>query len=234
MECELLWPPRVTMACRLEEIPRPGDFVEYENLGQSARGQGERRRGEGLPHACRHPGVKLLGRPGQYPQSLHLTVPRVCGGWTATTRFLYQPDLSDVNRDPADLRLAECRMEIWGGWASDQLRRQGPPAPESIEPLVQPPRRRLEGQSLPRPVVATARLPVNWKLAMEAFMEGYHVMGTHLSCSAGLARSPSTEVATVRRRTRPAVQCRADRRFTPVHRPADPFHAAVECGNGSA
>ena len=35
MECELLWSRVWQMACRLEEIPEPGDFVEYENVGRS-------------------------------------------------------------------------------------------------------------------------------------------------------------------------------------------------------
>jgi hypothetical protein len=32
LEAELFWPRVWQMACRLEEIPKPGDFVEYEIL----------------------------------------------------------------------------------------------------------------------------------------------------------------------------------------------------------
>src|ERR1019366_4290130 len=35
MECELLWPHVWQMACRLAEIPNPGDYVEYEILDKS-------------------------------------------------------------------------------------------------------------------------------------------------------------------------------------------------------
>ena len=35
LECEHLWPRVWQMACRLDEIPNVGDFVEYENLGKS-------------------------------------------------------------------------------------------------------------------------------------------------------------------------------------------------------
>ena len=35
LEAELFWPRVWQMACRLEEIPKPGDFVEYEILDQS-------------------------------------------------------------------------------------------------------------------------------------------------------------------------------------------------------
>ena len=35
MEAELLWPRVWQMACRLEDIAKPGDYVEYEILDQS-------------------------------------------------------------------------------------------------------------------------------------------------------------------------------------------------------
>ena len=35
LEAEQLWPRVWQMACRLEEIPAPRDFVEYEILDQS-------------------------------------------------------------------------------------------------------------------------------------------------------------------------------------------------------
>ena len=35
LEVERLWPRVWQMACRLEEVPRPGDVVEYEFLDQS-------------------------------------------------------------------------------------------------------------------------------------------------------------------------------------------------------
>ena len=35
LEAELFWPRVWQMACRLEEIPKAGDFVEYEIVDQS-------------------------------------------------------------------------------------------------------------------------------------------------------------------------------------------------------
>src|SRR5688572_20579549 len=35
LECEELWPRVWQMACRLEEIPEPHDYAEYEFLDQS-------------------------------------------------------------------------------------------------------------------------------------------------------------------------------------------------------
>ena len=61
LEAEQLWPRVWQMACRLEEIPEPGDFVTYEILDQSVivlRGDdGEVR---AFQNTCRHRGVQLV------------------------------------------------------------------------------------------------------------------------------------------------------------------------------
>ena len=61
LEAELLWPRVWQMACRLEEIPKPGDYVEYEILDESiivVRLDAENVRA--YHNACRHRGVKLV------------------------------------------------------------------------------------------------------------------------------------------------------------------------------
>ncbi|RYE53929.1 MAG: aromatic ring-hydroxylating dioxygenase subunit alpha, partial [Rhizobiaceae bacterium] len=35
LECERLWPRTWQMACRLEQIPKVGDWIEYSNVGKS-------------------------------------------------------------------------------------------------------------------------------------------------------------------------------------------------------
>src|SRR5947209_19897959 len=61
MEAELFWPRVWQMACRLEEIPEPGDVVEYEILDQSILVV-RTRDGDvkAFYNACRHRGVKLV------------------------------------------------------------------------------------------------------------------------------------------------------------------------------
>ena len=59
LECEHLWPRVWQMACRLDEIPNVGDFVEYENLGKSVIVVRTRDGGVTAFHnACRHRGVQ--------------------------------------------------------------------------------------------------------------------------------------------------------------------------------
>ena len=65
LEAEQLWPRVWQMACRLEEIPRAGDFVEYEILDQSIivlRTDDTSVRA--FQNACRHRGVKVVDGPG--------------------------------------------------------------------------------------------------------------------------------------------------------------------------
>src|SRR5579883_2253396 len=61
MEAELFWPRVWQMACRLEEIPNPGDFAEYEILDQSVivvRAAADEVRA--YSNSCRHRAVKLV------------------------------------------------------------------------------------------------------------------------------------------------------------------------------
>ena len=68
LETEQLWPRVWQMACRLEEIPEPGDFAEYEILDQSVvvvrtEDMGVR----AFDNVCRHRGVRVAQGRGSVP-----------------------------------------------------------------------------------------------------------------------------------------------------------------------
>ena len=180
LERERLWPRVWQMACRLEEIPKPGDFSVYENFDQSVIViRVDENTIKAYHNACRHRGFKLLEDRGCRPNGI------VCPfhGWSwdieGNNTFVLAEELfCKENLDKADLRLRECRLETWGGCAFINLDDNAPPLRQSIKPfadLLDP----WEVEDLRTEWWLAARLPVNWKLAMEAFMEGYHVMGTH-------------------------------------------------------
>ena len=180
LERERLWPRVWQMACRLEEIPKPGDYVVYEIFDQSVIvTRVDERTVKAYHNACRHRGVKLVSDRGSKPEGF--TCP--FHGWQWKTdghcKFVYSPSLFDREQlHGKDLSLVECRLETWGGCAFINFDDQAPPLRESIEPFATI----FDGwhaETLRTEWWLAARLPVNWKLAMEAFMEGYHVMATH-------------------------------------------------------
>jgi len=179
-ECELFWPRVWQMACRLEEIPNRGDFVEYTFLDQSiivVRVDDEAVRA--YHNACRHRGVPLVADRGNCKSGFVCPFHGWCYGLDGANTFIYQPSLfQPKNMDPDDLALRTCRVEIWGGCAFINLDDDAPPLRQSIEPFASfHDKWKVEG--LRTEWWLSCDLQVNWKLAMEAFMEGYHVMGTH-------------------------------------------------------
>jgi len=179
LECEMLWPRVWQMACRLEEIPKPGSFSVYENLGHSVIvTRVDETTIKAYHNHCRHRGVKLAsdrGRCASFVCRFH--------GWSwnlnGENTYVYSPELfAERQLDEDDLKLRECRVETWGGCAFINLDDNAPPLRDCIEPFAtMHDAWRVEGLRVEW--WSAARLPANWKLAMEAFFEGYHIARTH-------------------------------------------------------
>ena len=167
------------MACRLEEIPKPGDFVEYEILDESiivVRLDADNVRA--YHNACRHRGVKLVEGNGNR-RTFVCPFHGWCWGIDGRNTFVLRPDEFDEhNLDPDDLRLVSVRCELWGGCAWINLDDDAPPLRDCFEPFASI-YDAWKVESLRVEWWQSCRLPVNWKLATAAFMEGYHVPQTH-------------------------------------------------------
>jgi phenylpropionate dioxygenase-like ring-hydroxylating dioxygenase large terminal subunit len=180
MEAELVWPRVWQMACRLEEIPEVGDFAEYRILDQSvivvrAEDGGVR----ALQNVCRHRGVQVVqgrgSRRGGFVCPFH--------GWCygsdgRNTKVTQAGAFAAHNLDAGDLDLTPVRCEAWGGCAWINLDDAAPPLRECLEPSATV----LDAwqvESLRAEWWYSCRLPVNWKLAQEAFVEQYHVLQAH-------------------------------------------------------
>jgi nitrite reductase/ring-hydroxylating ferredoxin subunit len=180
LECDRLWPHVWQMACRLEQIPNLGDWAEYKILGKSVIVVRTKQGVKAFHNACRHRGVPLANGHGNC-QAQGFICP--FHGWRfnmdGENTFVYGKHLfSERQLDKADLALRPCRVELWGGCAFINLDDRAPSFRECIGPVAD----RLEAHGAARLRsewwYATV-LPANWKIAMEAFMEGYHVMRTH-------------------------------------------------------
>lgn len=180
LETELLWPRVWQMACRLEEIPQPRDFVEYEFLDQSVVVlRTDDMSVRAFQNACRHRGVRIVEGRGTCERGFVCPFHGWCYGLDGTNSFVPRAKtFAEHNLQPGDIDLVPVRCETWGGCAWINLDDDAPPLRDCMEPAATT----LDAwkvESLRTEWWHAARLPVNWKLAVEAFVESYHVVQTH-------------------------------------------------------
>jgi len=180
MEAELVWPRVWQMACRLEEIPEAGDFAEYKILDQSVVVLRTEDLGvRAFQNVCRHRGVRLAEGRGSRRGGFVCPFHGWCYGTDGRNTRVTQPGaFAEHNLEPAQLDLTPVRCESWGGCAWINLDDAAPPLRECIEPAAGV----LDAwkvESLRAEWWCACRLPVNWKLAQEAFVEQYHVLQAH-------------------------------------------------------
>jgi phenylpropionate dioxygenase-like ring-hydroxylating dioxygenase large terminal subunit len=180
LEAERLWPRVWQMACRLEEIPQADDVVEYEILDQSVMVVRTADLGvRAFQNACRHRGVKLVEGRATCDQGFTCPFHGWCYGADGANTFVSRPrTFSDHNLQAGDIDLVPVRCEVWGGCAWINLDDDAPPLRECIEPFATI-MDAWKVESMRTEWWRAFRLPVNWKLAEEAFMEQYHVLETH-------------------------------------------------------
>jgi glycine betaine catabolism A len=179
LEAEMFWPRVWQMACRLEEIPKVGDFVEYEILDESiivVRAGSDNVRA--YHNACRHRGVKLVEGNGSR-RTFVCPFHGWCWGIDGRNTFVARPEVfAEHNLCADDLQLVSVRCELWGGCAWINLDADAPALRDCLEPFAST-YDAWQVESLRTEWWQSCRLPVNWKLATAAFMEGYHVPQTH-------------------------------------------------------
>ncbi|WP_298290534.1 aromatic ring-hydroxylating dioxygenase subunit alpha [Novosphingobium sp.] len=180
LERERLWPHVWQMACRLEEIPEVGDYVEYTILDKSVIIVNTKSGVKAFHNACRHRGVRLATGPGNCK-----TAGFICPfhGWRwnmeGENTFVFGKHVfSPEVLDKAEINLAPCRIDFWAGCAFINFDDEAPSLLESLGPVAD----RLNARHADKLKMDWwfgTVLPTNWKLAMEAFQEGYHTMKTH-------------------------------------------------------
>jgi phenylpropionate dioxygenase-like ring-hydroxylating dioxygenase large terminal subunit len=181
LENKHLWPKSWLMAARLEEIPRPGDYTEFEVAGNSILVIRQQDRSvKALHNACRHRATELAKGCGRLPGG-QIVCPFHGWRWNldGSSSFVFV----DSSFDPAtmkadDLRLRECKVEIWAGMVWINMDPGAPPLSEALAPA----QGILDAIGVGNMRVKWWKqviLNANWKMTMEAFLEGYHVMQTH-------------------------------------------------------
>ncbi|MCU1449272.1 MAG: Rieske (2Fe-2S) domain protein [Acidimicrobiales bacterium] len=178
LEMERLWPNVWQIACREEEVPRPGDYVEYVIGDQSILVM---RAADGslgaYYNACLHRGTRLAAGVGTFDEG---RIKCRYHGWCYDLSGCVTnvPDREEFTDLPADLRLGALRAETWGGFVFVNMDPSAEPLLEFLDPipeLLGP--YRLDEMRFRS--YQTLVLPANWKAVLDAFNEGYHVQGAH-------------------------------------------------------
>jgi nitrite reductase/ring-hydroxylating ferredoxin subunit len=181
LEKKHLWPHTWQMAAREEELPNPGDFVEYEIVGMSILLVRQKDSSiKAFHNACRHRATELAKGSGRLP-GRQLVCPFHGWRWNldGSNSYVFMDSAFDADcLKPDDLRLRECLVQTWAGHVWINMDPAGAPLMEALSPVAE----LLDGVGVGDMRVKWWKkviLNANWKMAQEAFFEGYHVMATH-------------------------------------------------------
>jgi phenylpropionate dioxygenase-like ring-hydroxylating dioxygenase large terminal subunit len=173
-----LWPHVWQFACREEELVEAGDIVVYEIAGSSfliVRGNDHRIRA--FRNTCLHRGTKLCTTDTSVGQ---LKCPFHGFTWSLEGDLTYIPsrwDFPHLSNEAA--RLREVRIDTWGGFVFINPDKNAPPLLDYLEVIPQHFSGFMDYKNKYIAARFRKRLPCNWKLGIEAFIEAYHSLETH-------------------------------------------------------
>ncbi|WP_213571245.1 aromatic ring-hydroxylating dioxygenase subunit alpha [Rhodococcus sp. USK13] len=184
-EAEKLWSKVWQQVGRVEEIPNVGDYLTYEILDDSfiiVRSAPDTIRAHF--NVCSHRGRRLVETPsGEHEARGHCRT-FVCGfhGWTYDLegKNTWAPERGDWQGALTEQqsRLQEVQVDTWGGWIWINMDPECEPLRDYLEPaasLLEPFELHNMRYRWRKYLIADC----NWKVALEAFMETYHVPYTH-------------------------------------------------------
>ena len=181
LEHKNLWSRVWQMAARLDEVPEPGDYTVYDIGHQSVIVvRVDRDTVKAFYNACPHRGTALAENAGSF-ENCRIICP--FHGWRwgvdgAVQYVLERQQFRGGKLADSDVALREIRLEIFAGFIFINFDRNPKPFDEFIAPVRQLIEDLAIGDMHPiwwKSVTA----PANWKVAVEAFLEGYHVPATH-------------------------------------------------------
>lgn len=178
LERRRLWPRIWQIACREEELPKIGSYVTYDILDESiiVMRTGEKEI-KAYNNACQHRGRRLTegcGKTSKLVCKFHGWKWNVDGSiFEVIDRKDWEGALSDEG-----LGLHEFHVGTWGGMVFVNMALDPQPLAEFLAPVSE----RLDCMEIDRMRFrwyVTLELDANWKTAIEAFVESYHVVQTH-------------------------------------------------------
>jgi nitrite reductase/ring-hydroxylating ferredoxin subunit len=177
-EGEKLWAKVWQTACRVEEIPKVGDYVTYDILDESIIVvRTAKDRIQAFFNVCQHRGRRLTegcGHTAQFYCRFH--------GWRwnidGESAFVLDPEDWQGALTQDNLRLKPVQCDTWGGWVWVNMDPDAEPLAQYLEPAT-PKLDPFELEKMRYGFRQWMVVKCNWKTALEAFAESYHVDATH-------------------------------------------------------
>jgi nitrite reductase/ring-hydroxylating ferredoxin subunit len=181
LEHEKLWSRVWQTAARLDEIPEVGDFTTYTIGDQSIiLVRADKDTVKAYHNFCPHRGTALAQGCGSF-ENKRIICPFHGWRWDlqGNNHFvLERQEFRDGQLQNSDVALREVKVVVFAGFIWINLAKN----PESFDDFIAPVRKWLEDCAIDQmrnywwkaiPIAS------NWKVAQEAFFEGYHVPATH-------------------------------------------------------
>ncbi len=178
LEADRLWRKVWQHACRVEELPNVGDFVTYDIMDDTiVIVRSDKDELSAFYNVCAHRGRRLVdgcGHLKRFHCKYHAWQYNLKG---ENTRVLDKEDWGDALKQER-LNLPHVQVDTWGGWVWINMDPEAGPLREYLEPIATNLDPFLFEKMRYRWRVGGV-FPCNWKVGLEAFMEAYHVEGTH-------------------------------------------------------
>lgn len=181
LEHEKLWSRVWQVACRVDAVPGPNDYTVY-NIGERSAiiVRIDENTIKAFHNVCPHRGTALADTQGTYENG-NIICPFHGWRWDTCGNNKYVLERQEFKKgklEDSDVALKEIHCIEYQGMVFINFAQE----PESFDDFIAPVKDLMEMM-----VVGEMRnywwkkieVPANWKVAQEAFFEGYHVPATH-------------------------------------------------------
>jgi phenylpropionate dioxygenase-like ring-hydroxylating dioxygenase large terminal subunit len=178
-EKEKLWPKIWQVVGRVEEIPAVGDYITYDIIDDTILiTRSETDKISAFYNVCAHRGRRLADEPCGHTKQFRCQY----HAWKYNLKgeVIHILDESDWNGaiSKEQLKIPEVKVDTWGGWIFVNMDPNCIPLRQYLAPACDI-LDKFEFDKMRYRWRQWITMDCNWKVAMEAFMEPYHVEGTH-------------------------------------------------------
>lgn len=182
LECEKVFAKGWMSICCAQQIPNPGDILPIRIAGQSLIAIRDKEGEVGVFHnICRHKGAPLIDEPCNKRALVcpyHKWSFKINGDLLSAPRYFGSDNKNLSDEEKSDKGLVPVRFAIWWDIVFVNIDNQAEEFSDFIQPLDQL-LSDYPQQDIKRVGTTDYSGEVNWKLAVDNFLDGYHVPFVH-------------------------------------------------------